>query len=198
MTDTTLSPKPRRAWLTAALPLIVFLGLAVWLGIPLLTGDDPRAIPSALIDQPAPEFTLPGLDGRPEGRDGTGLATEQITGTGDVLLVNFFASWCLPCLAEHPLITRLSETDGLVVHGISSRDQPGDTRAWLTRHGDPFDRVGVDLGGRAGIDWGVTGVPETFLLDAQGRIRWRHQGPLTPDLVNGELTDLIVALRGGA
>ncbi len=171
------------------LPLIAFAGLAIWVAVPLVRGEDPSVLPSALIDQPAPDFALPALPGRDDG-----LASADLG--GEVTLVNFFASWCVPCLAEHPLLTRLAREDGIRVLGIAYKDEPTDTMAWLTQHGDPYGRIGVDLDGRAAIDWGVYGVPETFLVDADGRIRFRHPGPLTPDLVDETLLPLLQELAG--
>lgn len=170
-------------------PLALFAVVAVWLAVPLLRGDDPSIVPSALIDQPAPAFALPPLTGREDG-----FATADLGNTPS--LVNVFASWCVPCLAEHPLITRMAETDGIPVFGIAHKDQPADTLAWLARHGDPYTRIGVDLDGRAGLDWGVYGVPETYVIDADGRVRYRHVGPMTPDVVEGTILPLIRDLEG--
>ena len=167
-------------------PLIICAAIAVALAIPLISGHNPQELPSALIDQPAPDFDLPPLPDRDNGFARADLG-------GEVMLVNVFASWCIPCLAEHPIITRLS--DDMPVMGINHRDEPDDALAWLARHGDPYDRIGVDLDGRASIDWGVYGVPETFLIDAQGRIRYRHAGPITPEILRDELLPLIAEVR---
>ena len=171
------------------IPLLAFAGLAVWMAVPLIRGDDPSVLPSALIDQPAPALALPALPDRDDGLASADLA-------GEVTLINFFASWCVPCLAEHPLLTRLAREDGIRVLGIAYKDEPADTLGWLAQHGDPYRRIGVDLDGRAAIDWGVYGVPETFLVDADGRIRFRHPGPLTPDLVDDTLLPLLLELAG--
>ncbi|MEE8271696.1 MAG: DsbE family thiol:disulfide interchange protein [Alphaproteobacteria bacterium] len=169
-------------------PLLVFAGLAGWIAVPLLSGSDPRALPSTLIDRPAPEFALPALPGDP-----AGLALADLR--GEVVLVNFFASWCVPCLAEHPLLTRLSREQGIRLYGVNYKDEADDARSWLDRHGNPYDRIGADRDGRVAIDWGVYGVPETFVVDAAGRIRFRHAGPLTPAQVETVLLPLIEALR---
>ena len=171
----------------AFLPLGVFAAVALWVAIPLVTGHDPRDLPSELIDQPAPVFDLPPLPGRDDGLANTDLG-------GEVMLVNFFASWCVPCLAEHPIISRLSQTVPVVA--INYRDQPEDALPWLARNGDPYTRIGADTDGRVGIDWGVYGVPETFVIDRAGRIRYRHPGPLTPEVLNETLLPLIEELRG--
>lgn len=169
-------------------PLAIFAVLAVWMAVPLLDGRDPSLLPSALEDKPVPAVALPPLPGRDDG-----LALDDVVrlAADGPILVNFFASWCVPCLAEHPLLTRLAREDGISVVGIAYKDQPQDTLAWLTRNGDPFSRIGVDLDGRAGLEWGVYGVPETFVIDRTGNIRTRHAGPMTPDYVDRQLTPLL-------
>ena len=126
-------------------------------------GRDPSHIPSALLDQPVPQFALPGVEGR-EGPDGFDTADLE----GSLSIVNVFASWCVPCLAEHPLISGLAE-DGYRIYGINHRDKDAEAAAWLNRHGDPYTGVGADRDARVSVDWGVTGVPETFI----GRWQWR-------------------------
>ncbi len=169
-------------------PLMIFAGAAAWMAVPLIRGDDPSVLPSALIDQPVPAFALPPLPGRERGLGSADLG-------GEVVLVNYFASWCFPCLAEHPLLMRLAREEGLTIYGIAHKDAPEDTLAWLARNGDPFTRIGVDRDNRVGIDWGVYGIPETFVIDADGRIRYRHVGPLTPDVVATVFLPLIERLR---
>lgn len=169
-------------------PLVAFAALVGWLAVPLIRGTDPSALPSVLIDQPAPETSLPGLAGRPNG-DGDGLSSEVLK--GEVTLLNYFASWCVPCLAEHPILTDLAERQGMTINAIAYKDKPADTAAWLARHGDPFALVGVDQEGEAGLDWGLTGVPETFIIDREGRVRYRHIGPLTPSDVSDVLLPII-------
>lgn len=174
----------------ALLPLLVFAVIAVWMAVPLLRGTDPSELPSALIDREAPDFDLPALPGRPAGfaRDDLG---------GGPVLVNVFASWCAPCLAEHPLLTRLALEDGVTIFGINYRDRPEAALTWLDRHGDFYAAIGSDVDGRVAIDWGVYGVPETFVIDADARIRYRHAGPLTPDLVAEEILPLLRYLDRG-
>ena len=174
-------------WLFA-LPLALFVALAAWVAVPLIRGDDPSVLSSALIDRPVPEFALPPLPGRSDG-----LASADLG--GGPLLVNVFASWCAPCLAEHPLMMRLSGELGVTVLGINHRDEPADALAWLARHGDPYERIGADRDGRVSIDWGVYGVPETFVVDGDGRIRFRHAGPITPDLVENTVLPLLGELQ---
>jgi cytochrome c biogenesis protein CcmG/thiol:disulfide interchange protein DsbE len=174
-----------------ALPLIIFAALAAWIAVPLVRGDDPHALPSTLIDQPAPEFALPPLPGRQAGFSSADLG-------GRPVLVNVFASWCTPCLAEHPLLTRLAREDGVTIYGINYKNDPEQAVAWLERHGDIYERIGVDRDGRVALDWGVYGVPETFVVDAQGHIRFRHPGALTPDLVEETILPLLADLEGAS
>ncbi len=159
------------------LPLAVFIAFAAVFGYLLATGHDSSEIPSVLIDQPAPPLDLPPLDD-----DRPGIVSSDLA--GGVSVVNFFASWCLPCRAEHPLLMRLAE-DGITIYGVNYKDKSDDARAWLDTLGNPFARIGADDSGRRAIDWGVYGIPETFILDRDGRVRYKHVGPITPyDLDN--------------
>lgn len=170
-------------------PILLFMVVAGWFGVSLYREGNPSDLPSALIDQPVPSFTLPPLPGHDRGFADSDLG-------GEVALVNVFASWCVPCLAEHPLLTRLAEEEGIPIYGINYRDPVEEAVTWLTRHGNPYRRIGSDRQGRVGIDWGVYGVPETYVIDAAGRIRYRHVGPLTPEIVRRELMPLIAEVQG--
>ncbi|MFM2043580.1 MAG: hypothetical protein RLY86_2156 [Pseudomonadota bacterium] len=164
------------------IPFALFLVLVGYFAVGLTR--DPSKLPSVLIDQPAPAFDLPPLlDG------GQGLATADLK--GQVQLVNVFASWCAPCRIEHPVLMRLAKEEGITIHGIAYKDKPEDSRRFLGMLGNPYGRIGLDLEGRAGIEWGITGVPETFIIDKDGRIRWRYQGPLGPTIVEGELMPML-------
>lgn len=165
-------------------PLLAFVALAAILGIGL--GLDPRKVPSPLIGKPVPEFSLPPVKGRT-----LGLASRDLE--AEVSVVNVFASWCVPCRQEHPLIQRLAQV--VPVHGLNYKDRPEDAARWLDELGDPYTRTGADLDGRVAIDWGVYGVPETFLIDRQGRIAYKHIGPITPEILSGKLMPLIQRLR---
>ncbi len=168
------------------LPLLVFLGLAIYFAVGL--GKDPKIIPSALIDKPVPEFDLPPLmDGIP------GMATADFG--GEVVMVNVFASWCIPCRIEHPLITRLAEEKVLPVFGLNWKDEKEDAIAWLDELGNAYSRIGHDLSGRVGIDWGVYGVPETFIIGKNGRIRYKHVGPIYPDVLNETIIPTVRKLQ---
>lgn len=174
-TDDKAAP-PRRPRLIMLLPLFVFVALAAVFLIRLETGGNPDAIPSALIGRPAPDFDLPPLEGvaRP------GLARADLEG-GGVTVVNVFASWCGPCRIEHPQLMELAKDDRFQVVGINYKDQPSNARRFLTDLGNPYAAIGVDPNGRAGIDWGLYGVPETFIVDATGTIRYKHIGPIGED-----------------
>ncbi len=152
------------------LPALIFLVLIVLLGIGLTM--DPRLIPSPLIGKSVPEFGLPAVQGR-----SLSLASTDLK--GEVSLVNVFASWCVACRQEHPLLMDLSSRNIVPIHGLNYKDQPQDAADWLDSLGDPYTRTGADINGRVGIDWGVYGVPETFVIDEQGRIAYKHIGPIT-------------------
>ncbi|HZH28981.1 MAG TPA: DsbE family thiol:disulfide interchange protein [Azospirillaceae bacterium] len=175
--------------LLVILPLLLFVGVAGAFAVQLLRGADPSKLPSALIDRPVPDFALDPVPatGMP------GLSTADLRGR--VAVVNVFASWCAPCRVEHPLITRLAEREGIPVFGLNHKDAAGDAADWLKRLGNPYARIGADLSGRVSIDWGVYGVPETFVVDHLGRIRHRHVGPLTPRDVEATILPLVRELR---
>jgi cytochrome c biogenesis protein CcmG/thiol:disulfide interchange protein DsbE len=169
-------------------PLLLFVVLAGYFAIPLLRpGYDPNELPSALIDKPAPEFDLAGLDG------GAKLAIDGLK--GQVVLINFFASWCVPCRIEHPLLMRLAKQEKLPLYGIAYKDKIEDTQRMLAQTGDPYRTIGVDRDGRTGIDFGVYGVPETYVIDKSGHIRQRFVGPLTAEQVDRELLPLLKQLN---
>jgi cytochrome c biogenesis protein CcmG/thiol:disulfide interchange protein DsbE len=171
------------------LPVAIFLVVAGYFLWGLAPDRDPKDIPSVMVDKPTPDFDLaavPGL-GLP------GLATADL-GKGEVVMVNFFASWCVPCRAEHPYLSALVEQTGVPLYGINHRDKPEDAAAWLAELGNPYQRIGADPG-RAAVDWGVTGVPETFIIDGAGRIRYHHRGPLVPDVIDKQVRPLLAELR---
>lgn len=163
-----------------AIPAAVLVALIILLAVGLT--KDPSKVPSPLIDQPAPAFVLSTPDG------GT-LASSQLQGT---VLVNFWASWCTPCLQEHPLLMELARS-GVTIIGINYKDEPTAAAQWLARHGNPFARIAQDRDGRVGLDWGVYGVPETFVLDAHQVIRHKHIGPLTREAWQQDVAGLLKA-----
>lgn len=168
------------------IPLVLFLGLAVYFFVGL--GRDTSLVESPLIDKPLPELDVPPLkEGKP------GLKTAELI--GEPQLINVFASWCIPCKAEHPLITQLAKKHGVKVNALNWKDKPEDALAWLEELGDPYTRIGEDQAGRAGIDLGVYGVPETYVIDAEGRIRFKHVGPLQPRHLEQDILPLLEELR---
>ncbi|WP_421927611.1 DsbE family thiol:disulfide interchange protein [Neoaquamicrobium sediminum] len=181
-------PKSRRLWL-ALLPLGLFMALAAIFLAQLLSGRDNSVVPSALIGAEAPQTSLPPLDG-------TGLpGLDSTLFEGKVTLVNVWASWCAPCRQEHPLLMQMAQDPRIVVAGLNYKDRPENARRFLGELGNPYAQIGVDGNGRAAIDWGVYGVPETFLVGKDGRIAWKHVGPFTPDsIVTGLMPEIEKAL----
>lgn len=170
------------------LPLAVFIALAAAFGWQLVSGNDPSLLPSALVGQPMPAFDLPPVE---EGA--APLSSESLE--GEPALVNFFASWCVPCRAEHPILLDLEESGVAPIYGIDYKDKIADGRQWLEDLGNPFTAVGSDLDGRVGIDFGVYGVPETYVVDAEGIIRHRHVGPLMAKDVEKVILPLLERLK---
>ena len=181
------APKPEKALRLGVLaPLVVFLVIGIFLGIGLTL--DPRKIPSPLIGKAVPEFELPPVKGRT-----LGLAASDLK--GEVSLVNVFASWCTACRDEHPLWMQVHKSGLVPIHGLDYKDKPDDAQAWLKELGDPYTRTGADISGRVGIDWGVYGVPETFVIDRNGVIAYKHIGPITAKSLNETLLPLIRKLQ---
>lgn len=168
------------------LPLGVFIGLATLLAAGLKL--NPGEVPSPLIDKPAPPFSLPEL------RDPARAVTHEDL-RGKVTLLNVWASWCVACREEHPLLMHLAEAQRVTIYGLDYKDRRDDALRWLQHMGDPYVATAVDADGRVGIDYGVYGVPETFLIDRQGRIRYKHIGPLTEAAVRKTLLPMIARLQ---
>ena len=185
ITGPAAAPPPRRYWLFL-LPIAVFAGIGVLLYAGLFR--DPRLVPSPLIGKPVPEFALDPVQGRE-----LGLSSQNLR--GEVSLVNVFASWCVACRDEHPLLLALERERVIPVHGLNYKDTPDAAAAWLDALGDPYTRIGADLDGRVGIDWGVYGVPETFVVDQDGRIAYKHVGPVTPRVLDEIILPLVRALH---
>jgi cytochrome c biogenesis protein CcmG, thiol:disulfide interchange protein DsbE len=167
------------------IPLAIFVVLAGFLAVGLKL--NPREVPSPLVGKPAPAFGLPLL------KD----PTVQMTAAqmkGRVWVLNVWASWCVPCLAEHPYVTLLAKQSTVV--GLNYKDRPEDATGWLRKHGDPYQAIVVDRDGRVGIDYGVYGVPETFVIDQDGVIRFKQIGPITPEVLQDKLLPLLKKLDG--
>lgn len=171
------------------LPLSLFLVLGLYFMAGLR--HDPSAIPSMLIDKPAPQFSLPPIEGREEG-----LSSEDFA--GEVVLINIFGSWCVACQTEHPVLMEIARENVAPLMGIDWKDAPGAGAKWLARLGDPYARIGDDADGRVAIDFGVTGAPETFLIDRKGHVRHKHVGPITHEVWRKELRPMIEVLKNEA
>ncbi|MFZ5621509.1 MAG: DsbE family thiol:disulfide interchange protein [Pseudomonadota bacterium] len=169
-----------------ALPLAGFATLVGLLAIGLRL--DPHTVPSPLIDRPAPAFAVPQL------RDPQARLNERML-QGKVALLNVWASWCGGCRREHPLLLELAARKDLSIYGLDYKDDAGDALRWLTRYGDPYTAIGFDAQGQVGLDYGVYGVPETYVLDRHGVIRYKHVGPLTRDVLDDTLLPLIERLE---
>jgi cytochrome c biogenesis protein CcmG, thiol:disulfide interchange protein DsbE len=169
-----------------SLPLAVFLVLLAFLFVGLFR--DPREVPSPLVDKPAPAFSLAKLH-----RPGERLSNADMR--GQVWLLNVWASWCVSCRVEHPLLVALAKADVVPVIGLAYKDKPEDGLAWLASNGDPYRMSIVDRDGRVGIDFGVYGVPETFVIDKAGIIRYKQIGPLTADALDKTILPLVRELQ---
>lgn len=176
-------------------PLALFALLAVLFAFALSKGD-PSKLPSALIGKPAPVISLPGIEGLTtrSGQALPGFSTADLA-KGQPTVVNFWASWCAPCVEEHPLLVQLAEQSKVRVIGVNYKDQPENARRFLARLGNPFEAVGADTNGRAAIEWGVYGMPETFVLDGKGNIAYKHVGPITRATLESRILPAIEQAR---
>jgi cytochrome c biogenesis protein CcmG, thiol:disulfide interchange protein DsbE len=179
---------PRRPHMMFLLPAALFVVVAIAFAVGLTM--NPKDLPSVLIGKSVPEFDLPPVEGRQ-----AGLSNENLV--GEVTLVNVFASWCTACRAEHPLLMRLASNGLVPVHGLNYKDKPKDARKWLDDLGDPYTRTGADLDGRVAIEWGVYGVPETYVVDQEGKIAYKKVGPITSEVLKKEILPLVKSLRNG-
>ena len=193
MTEQLLAPPTdflglsrKRRQLLLALPATGFVVLAGLFAEGLTR--DPSLLPSTLIGKKVPEFNLPPVKGRI-----LGLSNKNLV--GEVSLVNVFASWCVACRAEHPVFMELSRKKLVPLHGLNYKDAPDDAAQWLNTMGDPYTRIGADLNGRVAIDWGVYGVPETFVIGADGTIAYKHIGAVTDKILAEKLMPLVENLR---
>lgn len=173
------------------LPLLAFAALAALLlaGVMLARDPDREAISSPLIGNPAPTFALPAFHAPQRV-----VSNQDLRGTP--YLLNVWGSWCPECRVEHPPIAALAKSGRVRVVGFNYKDERADAARWLSQFGDPFDLIIVDSDGRTAIDWGIYGAPETFLVDALGIVRWKHVGPLTPQIIDDELLPRLDALQG--
>jgi cytochrome c biogenesis protein CcmG/thiol:disulfide interchange protein DsbE len=163
------------------LPVLLAAVLFLFFRAALRDDYDPHAVPSPLVDQPMPRFDLAGPEARLSGE----------TFAGEVALVNFFASWCVPCRAEHPLLMRLAAEQHVPIYGIALKDKPENAARFISQMGNPYRRIGLDENGRVGIEFGITGVPETFVIDKSGHIRRHYGAPLTAEELKNDLEPLL-------
>lgn len=173
------------------LPVIAFLVIAGLFAY-ALTSADPSKLPSALIGKPVPATEFPPLEGL-MGQGGTpvpGFSSKNLT-AGKPAVVNFWASWCAPCTEEHPLLVELVKRTGVALYGVNYKDQSENARRFLGRHGNPFIAVGTDGAGRGAIEWGVYGMPETFVVDGAGHIAYKHVGPITAESLTSRIIPAI-------
>ena len=168
------------------IPLAIFLVMAVFLGIGLTR--DPRKLPSTMIDKPAPQFTLKQVAALDKN-----FSPEDMK--GQVWMLNVWASWCTACRVEHPLLVEISNSKIVPLIGLDYKDKPEDALKFLAQQGNPYQLSALDLEGRVGIDYGVYGVPETFIIDKNGRIRHKHVGPITPESLQKEILPIIAELK---
>lgn len=188
-TDSVSASKPSiasRRRLLALLPAASLIGLGGMMAVGLYRRSD--VLPSALIGKSVPTFSLPPVQGRR-----LGLSSADLQGS--VSLVNVFASWCVACREEHPFLLALAKSGRVAIHGINYRDDPADATEWLDSLGDPYQRTGADIDGKVAIDWGVYGVPETYVIGADARVRHRHVGPLTKDDLEETILPMVEDLR---
>lgn len=174
-------------YLRFLLPMGVFLVLVLFLGAGLRL--DPKEVPSPLIGKPAPAFALPRLD-QPEQT----IRREDLL--GQVWMLNVWASWCVACREEHPLLVEFAKTKMLPIYGLNYKDQRAAGQKWLADFGNPYAASLSDLDGRVGIDYGVYGVPETFIMDRQGVVRFKQIGPITPEVIREKIEPLVRQLNG--
>jgi cytochrome c biogenesis protein CcmG, thiol:disulfide interchange protein DsbE len=190
--ETTWTATDRQAGQTWRLHLRYLIPVSIFIALALLLGwglaQNSRNIPSALIGKPVPQFSLPPVQGRT-----LGLSSADLV--GEVSIANVFASWCVACRDEHPLFMQLKTEGAVPIHGLNYKDQPENAARWLNTLGDPYTRTGADRDGRVAIDWGVYGVPETFVVTKDGRIAHKHIGPLTPRDLNETILPLVRKLR---
>jgi len=169
--------------LSTVLPVALFVVMGAVLALGLR--HDPKVLPSMLINRPVPEFDLPALDAGQ-----TGIKSDELKGKG-ITLINVFGSWCVSCREEHPLLMRIAKDTRFKLVGLNWKDSNADADKYLATYGNPYAAIGTDPSGRTGIDLGVSGAPETFAIDAEGRVRVRIPGPLTPEIWDSQIEPLL-------
>ena len=188
------SGRRRPLLILALVPVLLFGAMAVLFAFALTKGD-PSKLPSALIGRPAPPLALTAIDGLQEGQQTAQLLTSEFLRKGEVTVVNFWASWCGPCIEEHPLLTELAQATKVPVVGVNYKDAAANARRFLGRYGNPYAAIGADTTGRTAIEWGVYGMPETFIIDGQGRVAYKHVGPISRSTLDRNILPVIARLR---
>ncbi|MDF1671206.1 MAG: DsbE family thiol:disulfide interchange protein [Roseovarius sp.] len=182
-------PRRKKCRFLTMLPVAIFAFIGAGFYWGLLNGDG--SLPSPLIGKPVPEFDLPPIEGRSDG-----LSTSDLK--GQVSIVNVWASWCVPCRVEMPLLNELAGRDEVTIFGINYKDRPEEALGFLNELGDPYTRIGADWNGRVSIEWGVYGLPETFVIDPEGRIAYKHIGPFNRRSLEEDILPVVRRLQEGA
>ena len=192
--------KPRTiGWV--ALPVALFATIAILFAVALKPGGDPSRLPSVFIGKPAPAYTfaaipdLGTLATGPNGFDQSAFAKRQNAANNNVTVLNFFASWCAPCVDEHPQLVTIAKRPGVTLTGVNVKDEPANARQFLSRYGNPYSTLGADRNGRGSIEWGVYGTPETFILNGRGQIIYKHIGPIQPSDLETKIYPAIEAAK---
>lgn len=179
------------------MPVIVFAVVAGFFAMALRSGD-PSRLPSTLVGKPVPETVFPALEGLElGGKPEAGFSSADLA-KGKVSVVNYWASWCQPCVEEHPFLEQLKEQAGVDLYGVNYKDQTDAARRYIGRYGNPYSAVGTDVSGRAAIDWGVYGTPETFIVNGKGEVVYKHVGPISAESLKTKLLPIIEKAKAGA
>lgn len=196
MTTNTSGETPPRGYGWVITPVLIFLAIAGLFAFALRSGD-PSRLPSAFIGKPAPPLQMTALDGLSDGKPIPTFDHAALS-KGKVSVVNFWASWCTPCVAEHPLLLQIRNELGVDVFGINYKDQPDNAVRFLGRYGNPYAGVGTDASGRNAIEWGVYGTPETFVLNGKGEIVYKHVGPISEQSLAAQLAPAIAKAKSSS
>lgn len=179
------------------MPVVVFAVVAGFFAMALRSGD-PSRLPSTLVGKPVPETVFPALEGlQSDGKPEPGFSSADLA-KGKVSVVNYWASWCQPCVEEHPFLEQLKEQAGIDLYGVNYKDQTDAARRYIGRYGNPYSAIGTDLSGRAAIDWGVYGTPETFVVNGKGEVVYKHVGPISAESLKTKLLPIIEKAKAGA
>lgn len=197
MTEQTSNGAGGRGTFARLIPVLIFAGIAAFFAFALTSGD-PSKLPSALLGKPVPTTSFPGLEGAdPNTPQSHGFTSENLK-DGKVRVVNFWASWCGPCVEEHPYLTTLAKAGDVEIYGVNSKDSAVNARRYLSRYGNPYAELGTDESGRSAIEWGVYGTPETYIVNKQGIIIYRHIGQITDVTLTSVLLPKIAEAKAAA